>query len=97
MKTKFVLAMIFVMALTVVGASLTIAQQGGASGKTLPARPQGPCDIYTAGGAPCAAAHRTTRALYASYNGPLYQVLRQSDGKTMDIGVVQPSANDAGG
>jgi hypothetical protein len=43
------------------------------------------------------AAHSTTRALYASYNGPLYQVMRQSDGKTLDIGVVQPSASDAGG
>jgi hypothetical protein len=46
------------------------------------------------------AAHSTTRALYASYNGPLYQVLRQSDGKTLDIGVVQPVAApvpDAGG
>jgi hypothetical protein len=46
------------------------------------------------------AAHSTTRALYASYNGPLYRVLRQSDGKTLDIGVVQPSASpvpDAGG
>jgi len=38
------------------------------------------------------AAHSTTRALYATYNGPLYQVLRESDGKTLDIGVVQPSA-----
>jgi hypothetical protein len=27
--------------------------------------------------------------LYAAYSGPLYQVLRQSDGKTLDIGVVQ--------
>jgi non-reducing end alpha-L-arabinofuranosidase len=46
------------------------------------------------------AAHSTTRALYASYNGPLYQVLRQSDGKTLDIGVVAPTASpapDAGG
>ena len=43
------------------------------------------------------AAHSSTRALYASYNGPLYQVMRQSDGKTLDIGVVQPSATDAGG
>jgi len=46
------------------------------------------------------AAHSTTRALYASYNGPLYQVLRQSDGRTLDVGVVQPVASpspDAGG
>src|SRR5262249_11438332 len=71
------------------------AQPSGA-----PPRPQGPCDIYTAAGYPCVAAHSTTRALYASYNGPLYQALRQSDGKTLDIGVVRPSASpvpDAGG
>jgi hypothetical protein len=43
------------------------------------------------------AAHSTIRALYASYNGPLYQVMRQSDGKTLDIGVVQPSGSDPGG
>jgi hypothetical protein len=52
-------------------------------------RPEGPCDIYAKAGAPCVAAHSTTRALYAAYNGPLYQVMRQSDGKTRDIGVVQ--------
>ncbi|WP_221891597.1 arabinofuranosidase catalytic domain-containing protein [Microbispora sp. KK1-11] len=38
-----------------------------------------PCDIYAAGGTACAAAHSTTRALFASYNGPLYQVQRASD------------------
>jgi len=61
------------------------------------ARPQGPCDIYGAAGDPCVAAHSTTRALYASYKGPLYQVLRQSDGKLLNIGVVAPTASDAGG
>jgi hypothetical protein len=60
-------------------------------------RPQGPCDIYAAAADPCVAAHSTTRALYASYNGPLYQVLRQSDGRTLNIGVVPPSESDAGG
>ena len=34
------------------------------------------------------AAHSTTRALYASYNGSLYQVRRASDGTTRDIGVL---------
>ncbi|MDO5443296.1 MAG: arabinofuranosidase catalytic domain-containing protein [Bacteroidia bacterium] len=60
-------------------------------------RPEGPCDVYAAAGDPCAAAHSTTRALSANYNGPLYQIMRQSDGKTLDIGVVQPTATDAGG
>ncbi|HET7624139.1 MAG TPA: arabinofuranosidase catalytic domain-containing protein [Verrucomicrobiae bacterium] len=66
-------------------------------GRATLQRPQGPCDIYAADGDPCVAAHSTTRALFARYNGPLYQVMRQSDGKTLDIGVVQPSAHDAGG
>ena len=59
------------------GAALTMATQAG---RSVPPRPPGPCDIYAAAGNPCAAAHSTTRALYAGYNGPLYQVLRQSDG-----------------
>jgi hypothetical protein len=63
-------------------------------------RPQGPCDIYALAGTPCVAAHSTTRALYASYDGPLYQVRRLSDGRAKDIGVVSPTAGpfpDAGG
>lgn len=76
------------------------AQPSAATNSGSPARPQGPCDIYAAGGDACVAAHSTTRALYTSYNGPLYQVMRQSDGKTLNIGVVQPSASpvaDPGG
>ena len=49
---------------------------------------QGPCDIYAAGGTPCVAAHSTTRALYGSYSGSLYQVRRSADGKTANIGVL---------
>ena len=49
-----------------------------------------PCDIYDAAGTPCVAAHSTVRALYASYNGPLYQVRRTADSKTLDIGVLNP-------
>jgi len=85
------------LSLTMTGATLTMAAQAGTGAHVAPSRPQGSCDIYAAAGDPCVAAHSTTRALYASYNGPLYQVLRQSDGKTLDIGVVQPSASDAGG
>jgi hypothetical protein len=97
MKTR-ILALIFALALLLISATLTMAQPAGAS--VPPPRPKGPCDIYSVAGDPCVAAHSTTRALYASYNGPLYQVLRQSDGKTLDIGVVQPVASpvpDAGG
>lgn len=65
--------------------------------QNVPARPEGPCDVYAKGGSPCVAAHSSTRALYASYDGPLYQVMRESDRKTLDIGVVKPSAGDPGG
>jgi non-reducing end alpha-L-arabinofuranosidase len=47
-----------------------------------------PCDIYAAGGTPCVAAYSTTRALYASYDGPLYQVQRSSDGSSLTIGLL---------
>src|SRR4051794_6129983 len=45
----------------------------------------GPCDIYASDGNPCVAAHSTTRALYSSYSGNLYQVKRASDGQTKGI------------
>lgn len=48
----------------------------------------GPCDIYASGGTPCVAAHSTTRALYGSYSGSLYQVSRGSDGATTNIGTL---------
>ena len=60
-----------------------------------------PCDIYASGGTPCVAAHSTTRALYASYNGPLYQVRRASDDTTTNIsplsagGVANAAAQDS--
>src|SRR5215472_8945606 len=95
MKTRTNLVLMLGLALTLIGATLMMATQAG-TGANAPARPKGPCDIYGAAGDPCVAAHSTTRALYASYNGPLYQVLRQSDGKTLDIGVV-PAGPDTGG
>ena len=100
MKTGINPALPLALALTLAGVTLTLAQNGTAGSTAAPPRPKGPCDIYAAAGDPCVAAHSTTRALYASYNGPLYQVLRQSDGKTLDIGIVPPAAStlpDAGG
>ena len=73
-------------------AQLTSATAPQAAHPAPPPRPQGPCDIYAAGGTPCVAAHSTTRALYASYNGPLYQVMCLSDHQVKNIGVVQPRA-----
>src|SRR5579864_8387652 len=100
MKARFVSARMLALGLVVAGVPFAMAQQAGPGTGVAPPRPQGPCDIYAAAGDPCVAAHSTTRALYASYNGPLYQVLRQSDGKRLDIGVLQPVASpvpDAGG
>ena len=88
------------LAVGVILAGATVALAQHAATGAAPARPQGPCDIYAAAGDACAAAHSTTRALYAGYHGPLYQVMRQSDGKKLDIGVVEPTAGpapDAGG
>jgi len=47
-----------------------------------------PCDIYASAGTPCVSADSTVRALYASYDGPLYQVTRASDGASHDIGLL---------
>jgi hypothetical protein len=59
--------------------------------RNWPGRPQAPepCDIYAAAGSPCVAAFSSTRALFASYDGPLYQVKRASDGTTMNVGVLR--------
>src|ERR1039457_1415849 len=71
-----------------------------ATGAALAAS-QGPCDIYAAGGTPCVAAHSTTRALYAAYSGPLYQLRRSSDNATLNIsplsagGVANAAAQDS--
>ena len=47
-----------------------------------------PCDIYGSAGTPCVSADSTTRALYSSYSGPLYQVQRSSDGAKTNIGLL---------
>jgi non-reducing end alpha-L-arabinofuranosidase len=96
MKTNTNFAFMLAVGAALVG-MLAMAQEAFPQSGVVPSRPKGPCDIYAAAGDPCVAAHSTTRALYARYNGPLYQVMRQSDGKKLDIGVVQPVASDPGG
>ncbi len=103
MKTRIGLVILLALAFTLPVALMTACRSGlpfsvqSRAGRNALPRPEGPCDIYAAAKTPCVAAHSSTRALYAAYNGPLYQVMRQSDGKTLDIGVVQPSTADAGG
>lgn len=97
MKKKSYFIIILSLALTLPAFIILTLSVVGTGCSSVQARPEGPCDIYAAAGNPCVAAHSTTRALYASYKGPLYQVMRQSDGKTLDIGVVQPRKDDPGG
>ena len=64
------------------------------------AGPEGPCDIFAKGTppTPCVAAHSMTRALFASYAGPLYSV-KNAAGAVKDIptkgGVADAAAQDA--
>jgi len=92
-------------ALLLTGAAITLVLgaltgTGPASG-TARAATSLPCDIYAAAGTPCVAAHSTTRALFASYTGPLYQVRRASDNTTTNIsplsagGVANAAAQDS--
>jgi non-reducing end alpha-L-arabinofuranosidase len=81
-------------ALMLAGATLALtagALTGASVGGGVPvarAAASLPCDIYAAGGTPCVAAYSTTRALYASYSGSLYQVQRSSDGSQLNIGML---------
>jgi len=75
-------------ALLALAASATLAAGvllAGGAGSPSRAATQEPCDIYAAAGTPCVAAHSTTRALYAAYTGPLYQVRRSSDNTYVSI------------
>ncbi len=67
--------------------TLLVATAAGGLGATASAASL-PCDIYAVAGTPCVAAHSTTRALFASYERPLYQVKRASDGATHDIALL---------
>jgi non-reducing end alpha-L-arabinofuranosidase len=62
----------------------------GLFGAAVPAQAatQGPCDIFSSGGTPCVAAYSMVRAMYGSYDGPLYQIERASDDTTATIGLL---------
>lgn len=94
-KSRFVI--ILALALILPATIMILLAMSGAVRDATPPRPEGPCDIYAAAGNPCMAAHSSVRILYSSYNGPLYQIMRQSDGKILDIGAVQAGEDDPGG
>lgn len=88
-----VIVLILLMAAALFGgrasASSPSATTVGAAAAAVPAAASSlPCDIYAAGGTPCIAAHSTTRALFAAYSGPLYQVQRASDHSYHDVGLL---------
>jgi len=79
-------------ALLAVAAMLILSPPSQASAAPKPAAAAAstslPCDAFSNGGTPCVAAYSSVRAMYASYNGPLYQVTRASDGTTSDVGLL---------
>ncbi|HMA96100.1 MAG TPA: arabinofuranosidase catalytic domain-containing protein [Polyangiaceae bacterium] len=78
------------------GGSTRQVGSGGATGGSatsgagaMTAAIQGlPGDVAKAAGTPFVAAHAMTRALFASYAGPLFKALRDSDKQEKDIGIV---------
>lgn len=77
-RMRLLVALLLALALPVIGLTTT---------QTAAAATQKACDIYASGGTPCVAAYSTTRALFASYGGPLYQIKRASDGGTLNVGL----------
>ncbi|MDR3797840.1 MAG: arabinofuranosidase catalytic domain-containing protein [Terracidiphilus sp.] len=55
----------------------------------------GPCDILATAGTPCIAAHSLARRMLASYAGPLFQITRASDSRTLDISTLSSGAVNA--
>lgn len=69
---------------TVILFAVAITPAGVASAQKITPRP---CDLYALA-TPCVAAFSTTRALYSAYQGPLYQVTRDSDKARTNIGLL---------
>jgi hypothetical protein len=74
------------------GGSTRVGATGGTAaggvGGTTPVTDGLPGDVAKAAGTPFVAAHAMTRALFASYTGPLFKALRDSDQQEKDIGIV---------
>jgi hypothetical protein len=64
---------------------------GGSTGAGGSAAYQGPCDVVPGG---CAEAYSVTRAMVASYTGPLFQLGRTSDKTTQNVGQTSAHAAD---
>lgn len=75
-----------------IGSGGSAGRSGGTAGTTGAGGSTGagtlPGDIAKAAGTPMVAAHSMTRAMFASYTGPLFKALRVSDKQEKDIGIV---------
>ena len=69
------------------GAVLLFAGAGASGAASAQDATPRPCDLFAAT-TPCVAAFSTTRSLYRTYTGPLYQVTRESDQARLDIGLL---------
>jgi len=87
-RTRLLAAPLLAAAIAVPVFGATTSTASASANVTAAAAISQPCDIYAAGGTPCETAHSTTRALFASYNGPLYQVQRTSDHSSTNIGLL---------
>ena len=54
-----------------------------------------PCDLFEISNTPCVAAHSVIRALYSTYNGPLYTIQRLADNARTDIYVISKGRYDS--
>lgn len=84
MRVRFIILFGNALSLVVVLFACVMNSTGYASAQT---KAPLPCDVMRPT-TPCVAAISTTRALYSSYTGPLYQVTRQSDNAYTDIGLL---------
>ena len=85
---------------SVLRTAVTLGAAALLSACTAGSRQDLPCDLYRAGGTPCVTAHSTARLLDSSYRGPLYRLVRASDGQELDIypgrdGYADTRAHDA--
>lgn len=83
-QASALLAVAFVVLCAACSGTSTAASSTSSTPPTPASRP---CDVFGST-TPCVAAFSTTRALYTSYAGPLYQVTRSSDKTTLDIGLL---------
>jgi len=97
MKKKNSFLVVLGLALLLPAVIVMLMAMSGKGNNTVLQGTEGPCDILASAGNPCLTAHSSTRRLYSSYKGPLYQVMRHSDGKSLDIMMVRAAGNDPGG